>query len=149
MLQDFKELNAPGGSGTTAMATSAGPPAAGSERGVHEKADSREGDRVRRQTPPAEGTQSAGSPRMQNRAANHTPTKHLSSSQSSNRAQQSNLRKQNLEKIRRDLQPFKGRERLSDPGFHHVGKDTVDKKMLDELINNYGYSEVGTGAGSS
>ena len=119
--------------------------------GSHERADSREkehsrggeSDRLRRQTSPADGIQGASSPRMQNRGSN-TPTKHLSSSQSSsNRAHQNNVRKQNLEKIRRDLQPFKGRDRLSDPGFHPVGKETVDKKMLDELINSYGYSEVG------
>ena len=110
--------------------------------GSHERADSREkgeSERLRRQTPPADG--GAGSPRVQNR----TPTKHLSTSQSSSsRAHQSNVRKQHLEKIRRDLQPFKdkGRERLSDPGFHPAGKETVDKKMLEELINSYGYSEV-------
>lgn len=121
------------------------------ERGSHERTDSKEKDhrageseRLRRQTPPAEGIQGTGSPRMQNRVSNHTPTKHLASSQSSsNRAHQNNVRKQNLDKIRRDLQPFgRGRERLSDPGFHPVGKDSVDKKMLDEMINSYGYSEV-------
>lgn len=126
-----------------------GPPAL--ERGSsHERADSREkehgrageGDRLRRQTPPADGVQGTNSPRMQNRGSN-TPTKHLTSSQSSsNRAHENSVRKQNLEKIRRDLQQFKGRERLSDPGFHPAGKETADKKMLDELINTYGYSEV-------
>lgn len=115
--------------------------------GSHERADSREkgeSERLRRQTPPA-ADGGASSPRMQNRGTTNTPTKHLSSSQSStNRAHQNNVRKQNLEKIRRDLQPFKdkGRERLSDPGFHPAGRDTVDKKMLEELINSYGYSEV-------
>lgn len=123
------------------------------ERGAsHERADSREKDhaarggeaeRIRRQTPPADAAGSTNSPRMQNRVTSSTPTKHLSSSQSSaNRAQQSNERKKNLERIRRDLQPFKDK-RLSDPGFHAAGKDTVDKKLLEELINGYGYSEVG------
>jgi hypothetical protein len=119
---------------------------AGERGSSHERADSREkehgreGERLRRQTPPADGGTS--SPRMQGRGSSNTPTKHLSASQSSaNRAHQSNVRKQNLEKIRRDLQPFKDK-RLSDPGFHAAGKETVDKKMLEELINSYGYSEV-------
>lgn len=112
----------------------AGPPTASPERSSHERADSREkehreGDRLRRQTPPAEGAHNAGSPRMQNR---QTPTKHLTSQTTTNRAHQSNVRKQNLEKIRREIQPFKG----------PVGKESVDKKMLEELTNNYGYSEV-------
>ena len=118
--------------------------------GSHERADSREkehgrageSDRLRRQTPPAEGVQGTNSPRMQTRGSN-TPTKHLTSTQSSSsRAHENSVRKQNLEKIRRDLQQFKGQERRSDPGFHPVGRDTVDKKMLEELINSYGYSEV-------
>lgn len=142
MLHDYKDAVVPlasGGSG------SGGQPVL--ERGgSHERADSkekehgREGERLRRQTPPADGGTS--SPRMQNRVTSSTPTKHLSSSQSSaNRAHQSNMRKQHLEQIRRDLQQFKPDKRLSDPGFHAAGKETVEKKMLEELIS-YGYSEV-------
>lgn len=118
----------------------AGPSRSSPERSSHERADSKEkeyrggeGDRLRRQTPPAEGAQNTSSPRLQNRGSNQTPTKHLTSSQSTtNRAHQSNVRKINLEKIRREIQPFKG----------PVGKESVDKKMLEELINSYGYSEV-------
>ena len=142
MLHDYRDAAAGGGGGTPVL-----------ERGgSHERADSREkdhgrggeGEKLRRQTPPADGGTS--SPRMQNRVTSSTPTKHLSASQTSaNRAHQSNVRKQNLEKIRRDLQPFKDK-RLSDPGFHAAGKETVDKKMLEELINSYGYNEVRTHA---
>ena len=138
MLQDYRDAAAVSGGGQ---------PAALERGGSHERADSREkehgreGERLRRQTPPADG--GTNSPRMQNRVASGTPTKHLSAAQSSaNRTHQNNERKKNLEKIRRDLQPFKDK-RLSDPGFHAAGKETVDKKMLDELINSYGYSEVG------
>ena len=143
MLQDIREtLLTTGDRGAPATA-------AGSERSVPERADSKEreqrgeAERARRQSPPVEFSGTA-SPRMQNRerGASHTPTKHLSSAQSSHRAHQSSVRKQNLEKIRRDLQPFKGRERLSDPGFHHPSRDTVDRRLLDELITTYGYSEV-------
>jgi hypothetical protein len=144
MLHEYRDAVIP------APTTAGSGTGSATERSSHERADSREkehrgaeSERFRRQTPPADGIQGAGSPRMQNRGSNHTPTKHLASSQSSsNRAHQNTVRKQNLEKIRRDLQPFnRGRERLSDPGFHAVGKETVDKKMLEELINN-GYSEV-------
>lgn len=143
MVHEYRDATAPAG----------GPPAL--ERGgSHERADSREkehgrtveGDRLRRQTPPADGVQGTSSPRMQSRGSNNTPTKHLTSTQSSsNRAHENSVRKQNLEKIRKDLQQFRGRERNSDPGFHPVGRETVDKKMLDELINSYGYSEVRVG----
>lgn len=117
-----------------------GPSRSSPERSSHERADSKEkehrggeGDRLRRQTPPAEGALNTSSPRMQNRGSNQTPTKHLTSSQSTtNRAHQSNVRKQNLERIRREIQPYKG----------PAGKESVDKKMLEELTNNYGYSEV-------
>lgn len=146
MLQDIREtLQLNPGTSTTGTPT-------GSERSAPERADSKErehrgeSERVRRQSPPGE-VSGAASPRMQNRGSSHTPTKHISSAQSSHRAHQNTVRKQNLEKIRRDLQPFKGRERLSDPGFHHPSKDTVDRKMLEELINTYGYSEVGKRAG--
>jgi hypothetical protein len=133
MLHDYKDAAA------ASIGSGGGQPVL--ERGgSHERADSREkeGERLRRQTPPADGG-GTSSPRMQNR----TPTKHLSSSHqgSANRAHQSNVRKQHLEQIRRDLQQFKDK-RLSDPGFHAAGKEMVDKKMLEELINSYGYSEV-------
>ena len=136
MLHDYKDA--------AAASTGSGGGQPVLERGgSHERADSREkeGERLRRQTPPADGGTS--SPRMQNRVTSSTPTKHLSSSHqgSANRAHQSNVRKQHLETIRRDLQQFKDK-RLSDPGFHAAGKETVDKKMLEELINSYGYSEV-------
>lgn len=139
MLQDIRETLQ-----LTTTAATTGTPTA-SERSAPERADSKEREH-RRPSPPGE-VSGAASPRMQNRGTSHTPTKHLSASQSSHRAHQNTVRKQNLEKIRRDLQQFKGRERLSDPGFHHPSKDTVDKKMLEELINTYGYSEVGRRAG--
>ena len=142
MLHDYREKEPSGGGG---------PPAALERGGSHDRADSREkdhgrgsgggeGERLRRQTPPADG--GTNSPRMQSRVTSSTPTKHLAASQSTaNRAHQSNVRKQKLDEIRRDLQPFN--KRLSDPGFHAAGKETVDKKMLEELIS-YGYSEVYT-----
>ena len=142
MLHDIKD----GVAGSTASGSSGSGQPVLERGGSHERADSREkeGERLRRQTPPADGGTS--SPRMQNRVTSSTPTKHLSSSHqsSTNRAHQSNVRKQHLEQIRRDLQQFKDK-RLSDPGFHAAGKETVDKKMLDELIS-YGYSEVRTPA---